>query len=424
MFVGRNSSSVKAQDYLKIISTKNKKKHQETTRSVSNEEKINTFCCSGIRSVAVAVALYALNNRGFVSSVRWITSMEPVLEKLNAFTKSGQDFLDGVFRRRNPIEILKRLQREAFSDIMKLRDRQEKVERVLSFYQSTKGGPFQETCTHVRGHVDFSGSLLVLSDVNQQNLDIVDKCGIRTGVDSRFIFETSIGEKGSAAAEFVATHGGREHCDEKPLSLSKLSFTANWFSLVALPIGARGRDVAIPSNSFDQVGKGFTDFSYFGPPLLNLHCGSAIGITVRKSNVIASLARLVTVMSKQNEVSEGAPEVLPSMGTRVLGGSIALTAESEIDGFGKLGGWFEMNKLIPQSVQFGVILSDDSEDSLGWGMSLSRFVGNSANEAHFQAESYLKFNMGDKFCLKPGVVLGTDGKSKIAALMLRSNWSL
>jgi len=29
--------------------------------------------------------------------------MEAVLEKINAFTKSGQDFLDGVFRRRNPV---------------------------------------------------------------------------------------------------------------------------------------------------------------------------------------------------------------------------------------------------------------------------------------------------------------------------------
>lgn len=205
-----------------------------------------------------------------------------------------------------------------------------------------------------------------------------------------------------------------------------------------------------------------------------MHNGTAIGITVRKSNIIASLAQHATglqiphtsstfgqllyqfsrgtklsilgfhrmplsskrlgnfgaftfpiVLSKQNEVSEAAPpKVLSSTGIRTSGGSIALMAESEIDGFGKLGGWFEMNKLNPQSVQFGLNLSDDSEDSLGWGMSLSRFIVNSENEAHFQAESYLRFNMGNKFCLKPGVVLGTDGKSKIAALMLRSNWSL
>jgi hypothetical protein len=43
---------------------------------------------------------------------------------------------------------------------------------------------------------------------------------------------------------------------------------------------------------------------------------------------------------------------------------------------------------------------------------------------HFQAESYLKFNIGDKYWLKPGLVYATDGNSKIASLMLRSNWSL
>lgn len=413
--------------------------------------------------------------------------MEPVWEQLHAIAKSGQSFFDGLFRRRNPIEILKRLQREAFSDLMKLRDRQEKVERVLSFYQSSKVGPFQDTTTHVRGHVDFLGALLMLDNVNKQNLDDdeEDMWGIRTGIDSRFVFETSIGQRGSGAAEFVATHRGNEHCDEKPLSLAKLSFTANvndWFSLVAMPIGARCRDVAIASNSFDQVRKRLTNFSCFGPPLLNLHNGTAIGITMRKSNVIASLAQLATglgmppdsntmenrsstfgqfmyqfsrgtklsvlglhhmpfsskqlgkfgtftipiVLSKKNEVSETVPEALPLMGTktRVSAGSLALMAETELDGFTKVGGWIEMSKLNPKSVQLGVTISDVSEDSFGWGTSFSGMIGDSANGPHFQAESYLKFDMGNNFCLKPGLVLGMDGKSKLAALTLQSNWSL
>ncbi|KAK7409904.1 hypothetical protein VNO78_00293 [Psophocarpus tetragonolobus] len=408
-----------------------------------------------------------------------------VLEQLKAFAKSGQEFFDGVFRRRNPIEILKRLQREAFSDLMKLRERQEKVERVLSFYQSSKGGPFQESTTHLRGQVDFLGALLVFGDVNRPNFDVVNMLGNRTGVDSMFIFETTFGEKGTASAEFVATHGDWEHCQPKPLSLAKLSLTANvnhWFSFVAMPLGARCRDVAVASNSFHQVGKGFTDFSYFGPPLLSLHNGTAVGITVRKSNVIASLAQLVTGLgmppssnitenrsstfgqlvyqfsggtklsilglhhiplsskklgkfgaltipiffSKQDEVSEAVPELLPSMGTetRVSAGSIALMAESELDGFTKVGGWVEMNKLNPKSLQLGLTISDVSDDSFGWGTCLSGIIGSSANEAHFQAESYLKFNLGNNFCLKPGLVLGIDANSKIATLMLRSNWSL
>ncbi|KAK7283427.1 hypothetical protein RIF29_12937 [Crotalaria pallida] len=417
--------------------------------------------------------------------------MEPVgvvFDKMKAFAKSSHDFFDGIFLRRNPIEILKRLQREAFSDLMKLRDRQEKVERLLSFYKSSKDGPFQEDTTRVRGQVDFLGALLLMDSLSQQNLDAVIRSGIRTGVDSRFIFETTVGQKDTLALEFLAGQKGKEGGNdvfELPLSLAKLSYTANvndWLSVTAIPIGAQCRDVGSASNSFNQLGKGLTEFSSFGPPLLNLHSGSAIGITVKKTNVIASLAQSIAglgawsgsntaesrsstfgqlvcqfprgtklsllglhqvtlssrqlrkfgaltipiLYSKHREDTEAVPEALPLIGTktRISAGSIALVAESELDGFTKLGGWLEMNKLNPKSVQWAVTMSDVSDDSFGWGMSLGGMIGGSASRDHFQAESYLKFNMGNKFCLKPGLAYVMDGNSRIAALMLRSNWSL
>lgn len=142
---------------------------------------------------------------------------------------------------------------------MKLRDRQENVERMLSFYKSTKGGPFQEDTTHVRGQVDCLGALLLMDSFNQQNLDAINRSGIRTGVDSRFIFETTIGQKDTLVAEFLSGRKGNEHGDDvlqMPLSLAKLSYTANvndWLSVITIPIGARCRDVGIASNSFDQV---------------------------------------------------------------------------------------------------------------------------------------------------------------------------
>ncbi|WJX36058.1 hypothetical protein P8452_23975 [Trifolium repens] len=408
--------------------------------------------------------------------------MEPLFDQFKAFAKSSHDFLDGIFhRRRNPIEILKRLQRESFSDLMKLRDRQEKVERMLSFYKTSKGGPFQETSTHVRGQMDFMGSLLVMGDINQQNLDIISRAGIKTGIDSRFVFETTIGNENALAAEFVATQKGKEnHGDilEMPLSLAKLSYTAyvnDWLSLMAVPVGAQCKDVAVGSNSFDQPGKGLTDFSSFGPPLLKLHNGSAFGIALRKSCFIASLAQFVAglgmpsgsnaienrystflqlvcqlprgtklsvlgnhhlpmlskqfrklgsftiplVLSDQHDASETEHEASPSTRTQVSGGSTAIMLESELDGFTKLGGWVEMNTQNPKSVQWVVALSDVSEDSFGWGMGLGGIGAD-----HFQAEAYLKFNMGDKFCLKPGFAYATDGNSGIGALMLRSTWSL
>ncbi|CAL0318974.1 unnamed protein product [Lupinus luteus] len=409
-------------------------------------------------------------------------------DKFKAFAKSSHEFFDGLFRPRNPIEILKRLQREAFSDIMKLRDRQEKVEKMLSFYKSSKSGPFQEDGTHVRGQVDFLGALLLMDGVNRKNLDAVNRSGIRTGVDSRFFFETTIGQKDTLVAEFLASQKGKEHGHdvlEMPLSLAKLSYTWNvddWLSVIAIPVGAQCRDVGVASNSFNQLGKGLTDVSSFGPPLLNLHSGSAIGITVRKSNVIGSLAQCIAglgmssgsntmenrsstfaqlvyqfpsgtklsvmglqqvpfsprqhtefgaltipiVLSKQHEANEAVPEALPFVGTKkpMSTGSIAMMVESELDGFTKLGGWLETNKLNPKSVRWAMTLSDVYDDSFGWGMSLSGMISDSASRGHFQAESYLKFNMGNNFCLKPGFAYVMDGNSKIAALVLRSNWSL
>ncbi|MED6187244.1 hypothetical protein PIB30_074614 [Stylosanthes scabra] len=412
--------------------------------------------------------------------------MEPVnlvFDKLKAVAKSGQDFFHGLFDpRRNSVQILKRLNREAFSDIMKLRDRQEKVERLLSFYKSSKGGPFQESTTHVRGRVDMQGALLIMDSLDQQSLDAITTSRIRTGIGSKFIFETNVGQD-TLAAEFVTCKKGKEHPDdvlEMPLSLAKLSYTKNvndWLSLMAIPIGARCRDVGIASNSSDQ---GLTDFSSFGPPLLNLHNGSGIGITVRKSNIIASLAQFVAglgmpsgtntiestsstfgklvsefswgklsllglhqvplpftkfskvgshmipiVLSRQRKVSETVPEVSPRVGARthVSIGSIALVAESELADYVKFGGWIEMENPKFNSVQWALTMSDVSEDPFGWGLSLSGMIGDSTSD-HFQVESYLKFNMGNKLCLKPGLAYVMHGDSKVAALMLRSEWSL
>uniref|UniRef100_A0A3Q7G093 Uncharacterized protein n=1 Tax=Solanum lycopersicum TaxID=4081 RepID=A0A3Q7G093_SOLLC len=106
-----------------------------------------------------------------------------VVDKLKSFAKSTQDLASVVFRNRevsNPIEILKRLQREAFSDIMKLRDRQEKLERELAFFKSSKGSPFQETSTHVRGEFDAVGALLMIGTIDESKCDAIENA-IRTG---------------------------------------------------------------------------------------------------------------------------------------------------------------------------------------------------------------------------------------------------
>nr|DAD46746.1 TPA_asm: hypothetical protein HUJ06_016683 [Nelumbo nucifera] len=186
------------------------------------------------------------------------------VEKLKGFAKSSEKFAKDVIQRRdnsarrNPIEILKRLQREAFSDLMKLRERQDKVERLLSFYKPSRG-PFQEASTRVKVEVNTVGALLLVDNTDDQSCDMLSRAGVRTGVSSRFIFETTVREKDSLLAEFVTCQNCQDYVSDvtgSPLSLEKVAYLANvndWFSTVAIPIGAQCKDVGFASNSFNQV---------------------------------------------------------------------------------------------------------------------------------------------------------------------------
>ncbi|KAG8377956.1 hypothetical protein BUALT_Bualt08G0087700 [Buddleja alternifolia] len=406
--------------------------------------------------------------------------MEPVtivVDKLNGFAKSTQDMAQGLLNRlhkssrRSPIEILKRLQQEAFSEIMKLRDRQEKVERVLTFYKSSKGSPFQEATTHVRGKVDVLGAFFFMDGVDEQKCDAIQRSGIRTGIDARLAFETGVREKDALLAEFVTSEklGG-------PLSLAKVFYAAHvtdWFSAVAIPMGAHCRDVAVATSSHQE--RALTDYSEFGPPLLNQHNGSAIGIKVRKSNMVASLAQFVNSSgiarsfstfgqivwqlsgstnlsllgvhkesrpSNQN-ISLGALSLPVSIfernrltessmvedspmssEIRISDGSIALTLNSEIDDSTRIGGWIETKNSNPRYLQWAVTMCDTPEDELGWGLTLGGLLQGPKNWEHFQVETFLNLNFGKKFKLQPSLVFVKDGATQFPTMMLRSSWSL
>ncbi|KAF2297964.1 hypothetical protein GH714_006779 [Hevea brasiliensis] len=385
--------------------------------------------------------------------------MEPVallVDKIKGLAKSGQGFVDGLlhrrenFTRRNPIEILKRLQREAFSDLMKLRDRQDK-----------------------RHH------------------DALGRAGIKTGIDSRFTFETTIREKDALLAELVGTTKCDDEVSLSALSLAKVSYIANisdWFSAIASPVGAQFRDLGITTNSLNQdslLFKGLTDLSCVGPPLLNQPNGSTIGLKVRKSNVTASMAQSVSGFGMQ-PCSDGigrcfstfgglvcqlprgiklsllgvhqlrkssshhaklgalaipmaflkhhkAPETMveasaPLSETNTLQtfstGSIVVKVETELDENTTISGWIEMNNSNSNPLQWAVNLFDDSEDESGWRMCVSGMMAEGSRKwTHLQAESYLKLNLGNKFSIKPGIAYAVESNARIFALMLRSNWS-
>lgn len=394
--------------------------------------------------------------------------MDPVasvVDQFKGFTVSTREFINGFMQNqdasscRNPIEILKRLQREAFSDIMKLRDRQEKVERVLSFYKSTKGNPFQEQDnTRVRGEVDVLGAF----SLHQQNFNAVNRAGVRDGINTRFIFETTVRQKDDVAAEFVANQSSLGDGLGNALSLAKVFYKANlsdWCSAIAVPLGGQCRDVAIATTSSNQ-GKGLTEFSYLGPPLLGQNNGSAVGLTVRRSNIIASIAQFVSrqdmqlpsssvgsssysfstfghvvcqwsrgiklsLMGLLNQIAKSSSLVeRETEKENISDGLIALMVESELDESSRIGGWVEMKRSNPKSLQWAVTISDYPEDELGWGLSIGGINQGPMSCEHFQVEASLNFNMSKRFSLQPGIVYVVDRSGQIPALILRSTWSL
>ncbi|KAI5640400.1 hypothetical protein M9H77_00186 [Catharanthus roseus] len=416
---------------------------------------------------------------------------QSLVDKLQGIAKSTQDFAYGVLHwpqnsnRRNPIEILKRLQREAFSDIMKLRDRQEKVEQLLSFYKASKGSPFQEASTHVRGEVEVAGALLMIDNIDQQSRDTVQTAGIRTGVDLRFVFESTIRQKDTLVTEFVSGEKGQENVLARSLSLAKVLYVANvnnWFSAVAIPVGGQCRDVGVATSSSHQ-GKGLTQYSAFGPPFLNQHNGTALGVMVRKSNVVASIAQFVSAplcqtnsarfmhcfstfgqvvcrlsqstkfsllgvhkvpkfsnqrvsfgamavplgvfkQHKRFAVEEDGPQIGMLGKENLLDGSVAMMLESELDESTRISGWIEMKQSNSKCLQWAVSVSDTPEDDFGWGLKMGGLVQGPRSWDYFQVEAFLNFNIGKRFRLKPTALYLADGGSHFPVLVLQSSWSL
>ncbi|XP_024991840.1 uncharacterized protein LOC112525800 isoform X2 [Cynara cardunculus var. scolymus] len=370
--------------------------------------------------------------------------MEPlglVVDKLKGFAKSTQDLTNsflhsfGFSSRRHPIEILKRLQREAFSDIMKLRDRQDKVERILSF-KASKGSPFDENGTRIRGQIELLGLLLMIDRIHEENQDAIRRTGIKTGISSRFTFETTVRQKDSLIAEFVASDKGQLDALDSPLSLAKVLYAANindWCSLIAVPVGGRCSDVG-PSRTSHQE---HTNLSFSQPPLLNQHIGT--------THCLSTFGQLVYQLSKSSKLSLLGLHQIPKISSQHISlgplflpigmfgrhaapmepfaaasGSTALVLESELDSSTRIGGWIEMNNSDSRNLQWAVSMSDLPEDDFGWGL---RVCGSVSNWYHYEVEAISKMKFGEKLSLEPSLVFVIDGSAQFPALMLKSSWS-
>ncbi|KAH9617918.1 hypothetical protein KSS87_006772, partial [Heliosperma pusillum] len=377
------------------------------------------------------------------------------------------------------IEILKRLQREAFSDLMKLRDRQDKVEKILTFYKTAKGSPFEEDGTVVRAEIGLTGNVLFVDNLDQEKVDTIKRAGLRTGYDARITFETKVRQTDVLEAEFIC--GQQNQIDsgnvlEGALSLAKVSYAANmtdWLSIITIPMGARCKDLATSEGSSLKE-KGLTDYSSFGPPLVHQNHGSAIGLTVKTSNIVASLAQFVVdlpgsvgqcfstfgqivyQLPRASKLSLFGLHEVPKIGLSVIpgsltipsgilrhhqrpetfsetssrpletvsGGSLAVMLESEIDESTRVRGWVQKRNGDPSYLQWSVGMSDFPEDEIGWGLNLGGSTQGSKNWDHFQIEAFLKFNLGKRLSVQPGFIYLMDGNNQMPVLTVRSTWSI
>ncbi|KAL9244048.1 hypothetical protein vseg_017863 [Gypsophila vaccaria] len=409
------------------------------------------------------------------------------MEPFTSIAGKLTDFFTGNRRSKSPhtpIEILKRLQREVFHDLMKLRDRQDKVEKILTSYSISKGSPFEDDGTRVRGAVDAMGTVFFVDNLDQEKVDVIKRTGLKTGIDARINFETKVRQGDILEAEFVSRQRNRGDSGDilaSALSLTRVSYTANmtdWLSMVAIPMGARCKDVGI-STDFSLQERGTTDYSSFGPPLLYQNHGSVIGVTVKKSNIVASLAQFVADLpgsfgqcfstfgqvvyhlpraSKLSlfglyPVTKSGQQAHPGVVTFPLGiwrrdqrpetstqtssppleigaeeivpsGQLAVMLESELDESTRVRGWVQMRNSNPKHLQWSVSVSDFPEDEIGWGLSLGGAIQGPKSWDHFQVEAFLKFNLGRRLTLKPAFVYIVDGNNQIPALMFHSTWSL
>ncbi|KAJ8467981.1 hypothetical protein OPV22_030533 [Ensete ventricosum] len=402
-------------------------------------------------------------------------SLSSVADKIKRFARAGFTGSSDSLRQK-PVEIAKSLRQEAHSELVKLMERQEKVEHLLAF-KLGKRRPFHEVRIQMKGIINVVGFLLFGENDFQQSCGVLHGAGINTGIHSRLMFEKVVGQKNDLVAEFATS---REH----PLSLERLMYSAhiNKFSSATIAFGTECNDFTISPSSMQE--KCLNGFIPSGPPLFSQNHGCAAGIVLKGSKIAASLAELVSGIGMQRDgtgqssclttfgqvsyqifeqvkvnlsgvwqkpasgfiklgtltiplsnlkqqtgssvrakashataVTETADGVLANSAT----GSIAIMLDSEVDGGNKLGFWLEVQKSSLGSLKWGVSLSDTPSGELGWGLKLR---GMGKGQLNLQMEGFLLFCLGRNFVLQPGLVYVMEGRTRTPALICQSSWSL
>eukprot|EP00850_Spirogloea_muscicola_P003012 SM000012S25274 [mRNA] locus=s12:18229:23689:+ [translate_table: standard] len=181
---------------------------------------------------------------------------------------------DGALAHRSEVSALRRLQREAFADLLKARERLDKLEhhtglRRLKGPADPQGGPR----TRLKGEVTAGAAYVHVDpsagDIARSALEQLDRAGMKTGLQVRFRFETPFRKYDSLSTQFIAGYEDRSgsHLTGGPLLLEKVMYTTELseeVTIKAAPIGANGKDMIENINPLQLLGIGNDGLSQTG----------------------------------------------------------------------------------------------------------------------------------------------------------------
>ncbi|KAI5016176.1 uncharacterized protein LOC123409062 isoform X2 [Hordeum vulgare subsp. vulgare] len=432
-----------------------------------------------------------------------------VLDGVLSLFRSGESLIRGAFRcnsrrgspsgpppsqqqqqqqppphhRNHPGEIMKRLQRETFPDVMRLMDKHEQIDRILSMYRSGKGFHFPELPVRVKVALDAVGALLLVDDEEFDHArEILGEAGNRTGLNSRFVLESKTRGNDTIAAELCTRLGigatlGEEDTERRPLELTRLQYCAHvnhWLSMILVPFGAQCNGFLHGTSLIQNLR---SQASLDGPPSFSEQHNCAAGLSMRGSNFTVSLAELVFGSGAQggdhgvaNRMTtfgqvryepaqdvklslSGLWQIRPllsrfnNLGTLAIPfGSLkpqrstppsllaptarndpaalstaAAMVECELFEAMRAQGWVEMEGWSGRgAVRWGCCLSDTPEHELGWGVRMGGTAEGDMHRPHL--EGFLSFNLGRGGKLQPSLVYVMEGEKRTPALVLRSSW--
>ncbi|KAL6643191.1 hypothetical protein ACP70R_021372 [Stipagrostis hirtigluma subsp. patula] len=257
-----------------------------------------------------------------------------VTDTVRGLLRSGEALIRGVFRgnpgyprppqpvhhlhhhqqHNRPGDIVKRFNRETFSDVMKLLDKHEQLERILSLYKNGKGFQFPDLPIRVKIALDAVGALfLVDGDEFKQARSVLDKAGHRTGISSRFVFESKTRGKDTIAAELSTRlgAGGHHHGEAtgRPVELTRLQYCARinkQLSMILVPLGAQCSNFLHDSGTIQNLQ---SQASFDGPPLFSEYHNCAAGLRIKGSKLTASFAELLFGSGAQDSERGGTNRV-------------------------------------------------------------------------------------------------------------------